>query len=966
MVAHAVTVPSAGFPTVQSAINAVIAGAQPDGTVINLQAQLYPERLTIVGTARSMTIRGVAGTVINAGSSGPGPVVVVRSATGAIRFENLTLTGGSGGPNADDGGGFGITDASPTFVNCVITENSSALHGGGGALLRSNAVFQSTVIQNNQAAHTGGGVFAFGGSNPTFIASTIQNNVAGVTVGNGAGGGIGLKDASATLSATVVTGNRGKFAGGGIFSFTEFTTPFTTVLAIDGSVISGNTAEQAPGQPPTVGGGIHIEDQVIARIVRSVVSGNVAGGGGGLSSYRARFELTSAFVESNQAVDASSGAGGGILAGSSNGVLPIRPAAVTVLTDTVVRNNTAARLGGGIASAGDELCGGGPCAFADATQATLTLTASLVEGNTAAMQGAGIYTNRTQVTVSGSHVLRNSLTGGGSLSFGGGILLFASNTTITGTTIAGNASQFFGGGVFLEAGGTVLIDGSNVYGNSAGNRGGGIFVGVNPPPAGTVQSSIIADNVNFQIAEDVCPWTPGQNGGPVLNYLNNVITPRPGFGDAYHSPCNPPGDRTAAQLNTLPSGKASGNQTAVPVFASFLATPDGGATVLSWSVARASTVTINAGVGSKPGPTSSQDVPANACPQTYVLTAATFPGSVSATVLGTGGLTEFGPGVFAYAPSFSGGVFVAAADVDGQPGAEVITGAGAGGGPHVRVFRVDHATGALTAWAEFFAYDPSFLGGVFVAASNLDNQPSAEIITGAGPGGGPHLRIFRVNPSTGLATAWSEMFAYTPAFSGGVRVAAGDVNGDGRPEVITAAGAGGGPHIRVFEISPATGSLTPFTEFFAYSPTFTGGVFVAAADVDGDGPAEIITAAGLGGGPHVRVFKVNNAGNVSVFTEFFAYDPSFTGGVFVAAGQLDGTPGAEIVTGPGSGGGPDLRVYGLGRGLLQASSVYSPTFTGGVRVAAGNVDASGSGEIITGAGPGGGPHVRIFELPACP
>ena len=38
--------------------------------------------------------------------------------------------------------------------------------------------------------------------------------------------------------------------------------------------------------------------------------------------------------------------------------------------------------------------------------------------------------------------------------------------------------------------------------------------------------------------------------------------------------------------------------------------------------------------------------------------------------------------------------------------------------------------------------------------------------------------------------------------------------------------------------------------------------------------------------------------------------------MFVVAGQLDGTPGAEIVTGPGSGGGPDLRVYGLGRVAL--------------------------------------------------
>src|SRR5436190_1885991 len=99
--------------------------------------------------------------------------------------------------------------------------------------------------------------------------------------------------------------------------------------------------------------------------------------------------------------------------------------------------------------------------------------------------------------------------------------------------------------------------------------------------------------------------------------------------------------------------------------------------------------------------------------------------------------------------------------------------------------------------------------------------------------------------SSRACTAPRRPFSRLRTFQGGIRVAMGDVNGDGLPDVITAPGPGGGPLVKVF--SGVDGSL--LVAFNAYDSAFQGGVFVAAGDVTGRGKASIITAPGEGGGP---------------------------------------------------------------------------------------------------------------------
>lgn len=200
------------------------------------------------------------------------------------------------------------------------------------------------------------------------------------------------------------------------------------------------------------------------------------------------------------------------------------------------------------------------------------------------------------------------------------------------------------------------------------------------------------------------------------------------------------------------------------------------------------------------------------------------------------------------------------------------------------------------------------------------------VATAPRPGGGPNVKTFKSNNSFGYDQI-SSFFAYSPDFTGGVRIAVGDVYGDDKPEIVTATGPGGGPHVRVFT---STGAL--ISEFYAYASNFTGVVSVAVGDVVPGGKEEIVTGAGPGGAPHVKTF---DSSGKQIGSWFYAYDQAFPFGVWVAVGNVDKQGGDEIVTGTGAGGMPHVRWFTSPDGAFSSPGFYAyedlPT---GVRVAA--------------------------------
>ena len=265
----------------------------------------------------------------------------------------------------------------------------------------------------------------------------------------------------------------------------------------------------------------------------------------------------------------------------------------------------------------------------------------------------------------------------------------------------------------------------------------------------------------------------------------------------------------------------------------------------------------------------------------------------------------------------------------------------------------DPATGQPMATGTAVPF-PGFDGPITVVSGDFNNDGVADLVAGAGFGGGPAIAILDSQTGQVMEAFW----AFDPAFTGGVFVAVQDTNGDGILDIIASAGPGGGPEVRIFNGA----NLNLLRSFYAYDQSFTGGVSVATIDFNNDGILDIVTGAGPGGAPHVKVY--DGATN-AILSQWYAYPASFTGGIFVAVGDIGNDGTFEVVTGAGPTGAPVVAVWDPFTGALLAQFMaYAESFTGGVRVAVNDGNGDGFADIVTGAGPGGGPQVNVFSFPA--
>ena len=344
---------------------------------------------------------------------------------------------------------------------------------------------------------------------------------------------------------------------------------------------------------------------------------------------------------------------------------------------------------------------------------------------------------------------------------------------------------------------------------------------------------------------------------------------------------------------------------------------------------------------------------------------------ILAEPLGSTTVSVFGPGggnpvrtYQTFGSEAPAGSTIATGDVVGDARPELVAAANTSAGVQVKV--IDTQTGATL--ASFFPYGTNIASATpQVAVGDVNGDGRADIVLAAQFPDGTQVKAL-----DGSGALLGSFFVLEPGIVPGASLAVGDLNGDGTAEIVLGGGptpaapwppVSNGPDQRV-AVYRLDGTLVG--SFSAYPGVFQGGVRVALADVEHDGQPDMITAPGPGMEPEIDIYSqqwLQTRDRGTRFSHFLAYESSFTGGVSVAAGYWGADP--EIVAAPGPGRAPEIRVFDPQGKMLSSFLAFESSYTGGLSVAVGDLNGDGKPEIVVGTlSPPA--RIRMFEVDGAP
>lgn len=272
-------------------------------------------------------------------------------------------------------------------------------------------------------------------------------------------------------------------------------------------------------------------------------------------------------------------------------------------------------------------------------------------------------------------------------------------------------------------------------------------------------------------------------------------------------------------------------------------------------------------------------------------------------------------------------------------------------------------------WPDYSARN----GEIRPAVGDVDGDGLDEVVIGLGAGADGWLAVLDDAAHGYALLRWIQVPwpAYNAA-NGSTWPAVGDIDGDGRAEIVVGLGEGAGGWFAIFDDLAAGHALMTWkrVSWSAYNAG-RGETRPAIANIDGGSYSEIVIGLGPTGGGWLELFDDAGAGFAPLTwlrSSYGSYNES-NGETFPAAGDLDEDGFDEIVIGLGRGSGgwveivdDAFRSFGHRRWLQVGWAEYN-TANGEVHPAVGNVDSDSRPELVLGLGanPGQGGWIQILD-----
>ena len=236
--------------------------------------------------------------------------------------------------------------------------------------------------------------------------------------------------------------------------------------------------------------------------------------------------------------------------------------------------------------------------------------------------------------------------------------------------------------------------------------------------------------------------------------------------------------------------------------------------------------------------------------------------------------------------------------------------------------------------------------GTYRSSSGTTNQVVTAVpllAIGSAAGGNGTVSVY--DPRTGALLGQAPPFG---VYAGGVKVAVGDINGDGYDDLVMMAGPGAlNGHVIIV-------SGRDFSLLGSYTIGYPGELNLAVGDYNGDGLADVIVSTATDF-DYIAVFSSSTQNVLATFSVF----GGLRTGVTLATGDFNGDGKMDIIAGTATQlGGAVVLSGGTGQ---QLAVIPLPIPVNGVTVAAGDVNGDGKADIIFGIASLGTPIVAVFD-----